>query len=221
MGTKKGYCYPNKATLTAVHVVVQGQHHINAAQWMNSADPINECIGHFQQLVLMNSMNMNISASSLNNSLMTHPETLLMSYWVQVYMPVSGVIFCSITTVVIAEQSEQWTLRGQTPCLTAQVCPLQCQACFCSFSGGMLDPIYIRYQLQLRWGHHIPSDSLWVLKTLGGLAGNPQWFWLHGRFWNTHADTAGRKVIPKRYSILLTQEPQSFSEAHRKIHSGS
>lgn len=176
MGTKKGYCSPNKATLTAVHVVVRGQHHINAAQWMNSADPINECIGRFQQLVLMNSMNMNISASSLNNSLMTHPETLLMSYWVQVYMPVSGVIFCSITTVVIAEQSEQWTLRGQTPCFTAQVCPLQCQACFRSFSVGMLDPIYIHYQLQLRWGQHIPSDSLLVLTTLGGLAGNPQWF---------------------------------------------
>jgi len=41
MGTKKGYCFTNKATLTAVHAVVRGQHHIIAAQWMNSADPLN------------------------------------------------------------------------------------------------------------------------------------------------------------------------------------
>lgn len=48
MGTKKGYCSTNKATLTAVHAVVWGQHHINATQRMNSADPLNEYIGRFQ-----------------------------------------------------------------------------------------------------------------------------------------------------------------------------
>ena len=42
MGTKKGYCSTNKATLTAVHAVGWGQHHINGAQRMNSADPLNE-----------------------------------------------------------------------------------------------------------------------------------------------------------------------------------
>lgn len=52
-----------------------------------------------------------LSASSLNDSLMTLPETLPMSYWVQVYVPVSGVIFCCITTAVL---SKRWTLRGQT-----------------------------------------------------------------------------------------------------------
>jgi len=48
IGTKKGYRTTNKATSTAVHAVVQGQHHINATQWLNSADPLNECLGCFQ-----------------------------------------------------------------------------------------------------------------------------------------------------------------------------
>lgn len=38
MGTKKGYRFPNKAILTAVHAVLRGQHRINEARQMNSAD---------------------------------------------------------------------------------------------------------------------------------------------------------------------------------------
>ncbi len=77
--------------------------------------------------------------------------------------------------------------RPDTPCLSAQVCHPQCQAFFFFFCEDMLDPLYICYQLQLRWGQHIPSDSLWVLRTQGSdLAGNLQQFQLHGWFWNTH-----------------------------------
>lgn len=145
MDTKKGYCSPNKATLTAAHSVVRGQHHISAAQRMNSADPIKECMGRFQQLVLTHSMNTNLSASSLCNSLMTHPgsapdvtlgPSLHASFW-------GHFLLCY-------HCGERRALSSKRPCLTAQVCPPLCQTFICSFWWGMLVPLHSHYQLQLR-----------------------------------------------------------------------
>lgn len=163
---------------------------------------------------------MNLSASALNDSLMTLPETAWgldktkvtfpVSHWVQVYMPVSGVILWCITTVVL---SEWWTLRGQThPAPAVWVCPLQCQAFFLSFCVGMLDPLCRCYKLQRRWGHHIPSGSLQVLRTQGSdLAGNLQQFLFHSWFWNTHMQSLQEENwFLREYFFFLNSNHRAF-----------
>lgn len=93
---------------------------------MNSADPLNECISCFQQLLLMNSMNAKLSASLLNNSLMTLLDTLLMLHESKLKCQFLGIIFCSISTLVRAEQSRHWTRRGPTHLAS------QCRYALCS-----------------------------------------------------------------------------------------
>lgn len=57
-------------------------------------------------------------------------------------------------------------MAGHTLLLSAGM-PSVVPGCFFffSFCMGVLNPLCIHYQLQLRWGHHIPTNSLWVLRT--------------------------------------------------------
>lgn len=124
--------------------------------------------------------------------------------------------YCGIVSVVNLE-------RPDTPCSSAWVCPLQCQAFLLSFCVGMLDPPCRCYQLQPRWGHHIPSDLLQVLRTQGSdLAGNLQHFLFHSWFWNTHMQSLQeeKRFLREYFFFLLSSDHRAFSAVDCKIHSG-
>lgn len=143
MGTKKGYRFPNKAILTAVHAVLRGQHRINEARQMNSADSttwINWLLSITRFLwipwiwicLLPHSMNPQWLPENVCGSEKSKTDFFAMSRWAQVYIFIyvhthtQGSFSCWSHFLLhyhcgfVRIMNSEWP---DTPFLPVQVCP--------------------------------------------------------------------------------------------------